>query len=606
MSFVEELQRRNVIRVAVAYIVIAWLVAQVLQLVFESFVAPVWVMKTVLVLLATGFPLALFFSWAFEITPEGVKREHEVDRSRSITTKTGRRLNIGITVVLALSVAYFTYDKLILSAQREAALVEATTVAVAEQLEAEQQTNVKAGKSIAVLPFVNMSSDKEQEYFSDGLSEELLNLLAKIPELQVAARTSSFSLKGKDIHISEVGEILNVAHVLEGSVRKSGNQVRITAQLIKVDDGYHLWSDTYDRSLDNIFAIQDEIASEVVTQLKLTLLNNAPTDKEVDPDAYTLFLQARHLTRQGTEESLNKARSLLQEALVIDPLYAAAWEELGYIYIQQINRGLRPIEEGTILARNAINKALEADPQNATAFANLGLLTMLYDGDLSASAGHLEHSLLLEPTNIDNIRIATTLLESLDRNEEAIKLGRYVTSRDPASPSAFLYLGQYYTSAGLLDESIEAYGTVLTLTPGYAAANYFLSRSLLLKGDAEAALKAMQAEQSAWKLIGMPMVYHALGQNEASDTALAELIEKLEKAAAYNIAYVLAYRGEADRAFDWLEKAARYNDPGLSQILGESLFENIHSDPRWLLFLESIGKLPEQLKAIEFEVTLPK
>ena len=263
MSFFNELKRRNVFKVGIAYVVVAWLVAQVLQLVFESFGTPDWVMKTVLVLLATGLPFALFFAWAFEMTPEGLKRESEVDRSQSITHETGQKLNYTIIAVLVLALGYFAYDKFVLTSGRDAALVEATTQAISEQVVTEEAPS-ESDKSIAVLPFVNMSSDEEQEYFSDGLSEELLNLLAKIPELRVAARTSSFSLKGKELQISEVGEILKVAHVLEGSVRKAGNQVRITAQLIQAEDGYHLWSETYDRSLDNIFAIQDEIAAKVV------------------------------------------------------------------------------------------------------------------------------------------------------------------------------------------------------------------------------------------------------------------------------------------------------------------------------------------------------
>src|SRR5210317_618825 len=245
LSFFNELKRRNVFRVGVAYIVVAWLVAQVLQLVFESFGTPEWVMKTVLVLLATGLPFALFFAWAFEMTSEGLKREHEVDRSQSITSETGQKLNYTIIAVLVLALGYFAYDKFALSAGREAELVEATTQAVSEQFASEAPT-VESDNSIAVLPFVNMSSDEEQEYFSDGLSEELLNLLAKIPELRVTSRSSAFSYKGKDFKIADVGRELNVSNVLEGSVRKAGNQVRVTAQLIKVDGDEHLWSETYD------------------------------------------------------------------------------------------------------------------------------------------------------------------------------------------------------------------------------------------------------------------------------------------------------------------------------------------------------------------------
>ena len=270
MSLFQELKRRNVIKVAIGYIVVAWLVAQVLQLVFESFGTPDWVMKTVLVLMAVGLLFALFFAWAFELTPEGLKREHEVDRSQSIAPQTGKKLNNMIFFVMALAIAYFAYDKFLLSGTREAALVEATRQTVTEQ--AAEESNSEPDKSVAVLPFVDMSPNKDQEYFTDGLTENLLNALAQLSELKVAGRTSSFAFKNRNEDLRSIGEQLGVAHLLEGSVQKSGERVRITAQLVSAVDGYHLWSQTYDRTLEDIFAVQDEIASEVAGAMKITLL----------------------------------------------------------------------------------------------------------------------------------------------------------------------------------------------------------------------------------------------------------------------------------------------------------------------------------------------
>ena len=266
MTLFNELKRRNVFRVGIAYVIAAWLIAQVLQLVFESFGTPDWVMKTVLVLLATGLPLVLFLAWAFEMTPEGIKRESEVDRSQSITSQTGRKLNSAITGVLVVALAYFIFDKFVLDASRDAALVEATKQEVSEQPTEVPEVSADMDKSIAVLPFVNISGDQENEYFSDGLTEELLNSLARIKELKVTGRTSSFAFKGKSTDLREIGQTLGVAHILEGSVRKAQNRVRITAQLIKADDGYHMWSDTFDRELDDIFAIQEEIATRVANE----------------------------------------------------------------------------------------------------------------------------------------------------------------------------------------------------------------------------------------------------------------------------------------------------------------------------------------------------
>ena len=241
MSLFNELKRRNVVKVTIAYIVMAWLVMQVADVVLNNIEAPGWVFSVIMLLVGLGLPFAILFSWAFELTPEGLKLEKNIDRSQSITHETGRKLDFIIIGVLVVALGYFAIDKFVLDASRDAALVEATTQAVAEQVAAEA-VPAESDKSIAVLPFVNMSDDASNEFFSDGLSEELLNLLAKVPELRVAARTSSFSLKDKELQIAEIGEILKVAHVLEGSVRKAGNQVRITAQLIHVEDGYHLWS----------------------------------------------------------------------------------------------------------------------------------------------------------------------------------------------------------------------------------------------------------------------------------------------------------------------------------------------------------------------------
>jgi TolB-like protein/Flp pilus assembly protein TadD len=466
-------------------------------------------------------------------------------------------------------------------------------------------TSREAVQSIAVLPFVNMSDDASNEYFSDGISEELLNLLAKIPELQVAARTSSFSFKGQALEIPEIAERLNVAHVLEGSVRKSGNEVRITAQLIRADDGFHVWSDAWDRTLDDIFAIQYEIAADVAEQLKVTLLGAAPTVEETDPEAYALYLQARH--HQNTAEGFEQSNALLQQALAIEPDYAAAWAGLANNYSSEASLGLRPYDEGYQLAREAANRALAIDPEHAPAYAILGGIAMHHDNDLAAAAQYFELALELEPTNLGILSRAAGLAQDLGRLDEAIAIREYLVARDPVTAGRHYVLGSSYSYAGRLDEAIASFRTALRLSPGRINWQYGIGEALLLKGEPEAALQAMQQVSSeVRRMIGLAFAYHALGQTAESDAALTELIEKYEQAWAYNIAYVLAFRGEADRAFEWLDKAVEYNDPGLSEIAVTTEFANIHDDPRWLPFLESIGKSPEQLAAIQFEVRLPQ
>jgi TolB-like protein/Flp pilus assembly protein TadD len=461
-------------------------------------------------------------------------------------------------------------------------------------------------KSIAVLPFVNMSTDADQGFFADGLAEELLNLLAKIPELHVTSRTSAFSYKGKEIKLAQVARELNVAHVLEGSVRKSGSRLRITAQLIDARTDTHLWSETYDRSLDDIFAVQDEIAAAVVRQLQVSLLGTAPKTKAVNPKAYALYLQARQVGHQGTADGLAQAVLLYQQALDIDAGLAAAWCGLAECYMTQSDFGQRSNEEGYRLAREAAQKAIAIDPNSAAGYALLGINLAATSDDLAAAAASFEHALALEPANTDIMTVAMKFERGLGRYEQVIALGEYVVAHDPLNALAHATLGGAYNRAGRYDEGKASMETSLRLAPGRTLAHYSIAMTLLQQGDPQAALTAIQAEPGApWKLDGLAIIYHALGRKAESDAALDELIKRFEKESAWNIAYVYAMRGEADRAFEWLDKAILYRDPGLSLTAVQPTFVNLRSDPRWLPFLRKIGRAPEQLAAIKFDVKVP-
>jgi TolB-like protein/DNA-binding winged helix-turn-helix (wHTH) protein/Tfp pilus assembly protein PilF len=461
--------------------------------------------------------------------------------------------------------------------------------------------------SIAVLPFANLSADREQEYFADGISEELLSLLTKFPQLRVISRSSAFSFKGQNLAVAEIAKRLNVGLVLEGSVRQAGTEVRITAQLIDARADRQLWSETYDRPLVNIFALQDEIAAAVVSQLKLKLLGAASTTKAPDPRAYAAVLQARQVALQRTAAGYERAIALFRQALGTDPGYSAAWVGLARVYVNQANDGLRPIDESYRLARQAVDQALTLDPEYAPAHAMLGRLAMTHDGDLAIAAQHYEHALALEPANTDIVRSAAMLAASLGRLEASVALGQFVVARDPVNPTGYLNLGYDYFNAGRLDEAIASLHTALTLSPNHAAAEYGIAVALLMKGEPTAALAAMQRESSAyWRAVGLPMVFHALGRKAESDAALARLIEEHRTDAAYNIAYVHAFRGEANRAFEWLDKAATDRDPGLDDIAVDPLFAGLYHDRRWPRFLRRLGKSPEQLAAIRFDVQLAK
>jgi len=460
-------------------------------------------------------------------------------------------------------------------------------------------------KSIAVLPFRNLSEDKDNAFFADGIQEELLNLLSKVPQLQVAARTSSLSFKGKPIEIPEIARKLHVANVLEGSVRKSGDQLRITAKLIRAAEGYHLWSETYDRKLDDVFKIQDEIAGEVVKQLKVTLLGAKPTVRETDPKAYMLYLQAVQLGRQGTPEAFTQSDALLRQVLEIDPRYAPAWHELARNFRNKANLGLLPNSEGLARGREAEEKALAIDPNYAPAHAGLGRIAA-YNNDFVNAAKHFERALSLDPNDLNVLSETAVFLQNMGRLQEALALREAIVRRDPVNVSLLGSLGNVQRETGQFDAAIASYRSALSLSPGSGMAHYQICEAMLLKGDAPAALAEIEQEKSeVWRLIGLPMAYHALGRKTESDAALATLLAKDETWGPYNIAYVYAFRGDADKAFEWLDKAVQYEDPGLIDIAAENLFDKIHSDSRWLPFLRKIGRAPEQLAKIQFKVTLP-
>jgi len=609
LSLFNELKRRNVFRVGAAYVVAAWLLIQVVETIFPAFGFGDAAMRILVIVLAIGLVPVVLFAWAFELTPEGLKKESEVDRSQSITPQTGKRLDRAIMVVLALSLSYFAVDKFVLAPQREA-VREGQRATAMEQAREQGRSQVAAetpdDPSIAVMPFVNMSEDPANEFFSDGISEELLNLLAKIPELRVISRTSAFSYKGKDIKLAQVAKELDVAHVLEGSVRKSGDKVRITAQLIEAETDSHLWSETYDRTLDDIFAVQDEIAAMVVERLRLTLLHELPTAHKVDPEAYALFLQARHLRLQGGAASREQARVLYEQVLTIEPAYAAAWDELARYYQWQANTGQRPWQEGYQMARESAAMALAADPEYAPALLTLSNIALYDDNDLAAATSLLQQALALQPDDALIRLQGDAILLALGRVEESIAVQQQQVARDPVNPTAHFNLGAYNVYAGHWDEAIAALETALRLSPGYYGAYAQIGTALLFKGDAGAALEAFGQEKiHSLRVKGEAMAFHALGRQADYQARLAELIEIEETEQFYSeVAQVYAYVGDADSAFAWLDKELAKGAQFWGHEVHVPSYRPIHDDPRWPAFLERVGCSPEQLAAVPFSVDI--
>ena len=462
MSFFNELKRRNVFKVGIAYIIVAWLVAQVLQLVFESFGTPDWAMKTVLVLLATGLPFALFFAWAFEMTPEGIKRESEVDRSQSIANQTSQKLNYTIFFVMALALAYLGYDKFVLSGQRDAALIEAAQQSVPVQADNKDAIETPE-KSVAVLPFANMSSDPEQEYFSDGITEEFISKLSRIADLPVASRTSVQRFKNTTLDIREIANMLGVRYILEGSVRKAGDQLRITAQLIDSENGFHVWSKDFDGSLEDIFDVQETTAMQIAEALDIHL---SPQERDAvqrrfinNSEAYDAYLRGQaFITKWDELEDLESARTQFEKALELEPDYPPALAGLASVEAQTY-RNHDPDEARLLRGIELASRALELDPSLVRGHVALGeLAAVRYD--YTGATQRFREAVAIEP---DNALIWDFLSWSL----------AYQHPPDPLGAE-------------------EAARKAITLAPDFFNAFYHLARALNLQGRYEEAIAALE------------------------------------------------------------------------------------------------------------------
>jgi adenylate cyclase len=593
LSFFAELKRRNVFRVGIAYAITAWLIAQIAGLAADSFGAPEWVMKMIITILMLGFPIAMVMAWAYEMTPEGLRRDDGDEAGQSENTT---KLDRTIIIALVAALAYFAYDKFVLVPQ----------TAPGNSTEIAQSALVETERSIAVLPFVNMSDDAGNEYFSEGLSEELLNLLVKIPELQVAARTSSFSYKGKDTQIAQIGEELHVAHVLEGSVRKSGNQVRITAQLIKADDGFHLWSETYDRTLDDIFVVQDEIAAAVVQALKVTMLGAKPEQRTTDPEAYSLYLQGKYFNDLSDTENLEKAVVALKKALAIDPGFAPAWMELQMSYSFLTRNRALPQQQGSELSMNALQKALELDPDNAIALAGLGYLKRSYEWDWAGAQEAINKAMLLEPNNAEVMGSAASIANTLGQRDRAIDLFERKIILDPLSLPSLRALSQSYNRVGRFTDAINLMERVLTINPNYPTARRDLSSIYMFMGDFEKALHELELAPP----LPINDYYKANILFRAGRNIEARELFKLIKGSPANgftlpMASLYVSSGDFDSAFEWLETAYQIREANLSFILNNKWLEDIRRDPRYPVFLEKMGLL-EYWKAMPPEYGGPQ
>ncbi len=447
--------------------------------------------------------------------------------------------------------------------------------------------DVAADKSIAVLPFVDMSAGKDQEYFSDGLSEELLNLLSKIPELKVIGRTSSFSFKGKNEDLRSIAQKLGVAHILEGSVRKDGNNIRVTAQLIKATDGTHLWSETFNRDLKGIFKLQDEIAGDVVKQLKLKLLavpSSAATSTNIE--AHNFILQGNYFFDKLDKENVAKAVDFYYQAIAIDSMGARAWAELANAISRQSWQNYIDQNIGYEKARHAALKAISLDNTNATGYRELGDIKLYHDFDWQGAEEAFRMAFSLDPGNSEVINALGSVQQPLGHWKEAEQYYRKSILLNPLKPMIHMNLGNELTSAGRLDEAILSFKKILELDPRFQRAHFYQGRNYLLKGKPELALKEMQQENlEIFKTFGLALAYHSLGREKDADEMLKEFSEKYKNNWSYLLAQLHAFRGEKDEAFKWLETAYNKKDSWLYWLKGDPLLKNLKGDPRHKAFL---------------------
>jgi adenylate cyclase len=589
-----ELKRRNVYKVAVAYAVVAWLLIQAASVFFPAFDAPPWVMKIFIIVIIFGFPVALIFSWAFEITPEGIKLESEIEPSRSIKRRTGRKI-VAVTIALAvLAAGLFVYQ--MVGRDRWA---RRSNVETAEEGRPGGASLHAPDKSIAVLPFVNMSADKNDEYLSDGMTEELINVLAKVPGLRVPGRTSCFAFKGKNEEdiFRKVGDQLHVGTVLEGSVRKVGDKLRVTAQLINVSDGYHLWSKDYDGDVKDILNFQSNVAEKVVQALQVKLggeetrvLTKKPTE---NPDAHRLYLLGRYEFAKYTQAGWNNAIRYYEEALKLDPNYALAYCGLAdnYAYMGSV---VMPEKEAIAREEEFAKKALALDPELAEAHMSLAL-ALVAAFDWRNGLKEFDHALELNPNLAFAYELQAWTVNGLGRFDEAIAKTRKAVELDPLNPFFQMSLSFYQYWARQYDDAIAQARKTLEMDPNSAISNVLLGLSFLKKGDTAGAIAELQKSKApdpgAWYQGFLGYAYAISGDRAKAEQALRELEELAKRQYVSPTAFVTIYLGlgEKEKALDWLEKAYEEQDSACWYLKIDQIYDSVRDEPRFQAILKKVG-----------------
>ncbi len=575
MNFFSELKRRNVYKVAVAYAVVGWLLVQVATQVFPFLEIPNWAIRLVILLTALGFPVALIIAWAFELTPEGIKRTESADVARQ-RSRGGRWIAV-VVIAAVLSLGLFLVGRYTVHniAPRQS---EATAV---------------AGKSIAVLPLLNESGDPRDEYFSDGLSEELIAALAQISGLKVIGRSSSFRFKDRKEEPKTIGEQLGVSTLLEGTVRKQGDRVRIVAELINAADGIALWTRTFDRELKDIFALQEEIARAVAESLKVTLLGSqdrpAQRGTSSNVEAHNAYLQGHFHFQRRNLEDYRKAVGYFDQAIRLEPNYALAYTERSeaWSFIGDLTGQHEPDWSN---ARSDAEKAVAIAPELAEARAALGWVRFFAEWKFAAGLNELNRAKELSPGSATVNDLLARCIVYVGKLNEAERQARRAVELDPLSNSAQNNLARVLYVRNKLEEADAAARKAVEWQPTAASGHRYQVFIAIERGDGETALREAQLEPDEnYRRFELALAYYARGDRPAAGSALAELIATSRDKLAYQIAQVYAVRREKDKAFEWLQIAFDMHDTGMLGLLVDPLLRNLRDDPRYEAFIAKMS-----------------
>jgi TolB-like protein/Flp pilus assembly protein TadD len=585
-NFFAELKRRNVYKVAVAYAVVAWLLIQAASIFFTAFDAPPWVMKIFIIILIFGFPVALIFSWAFEITPEGIKLESEIEPNKTITRRTGRKI-VAVTIALAVVAAgLFVYQLVRPKSTPTPRQSEAATVAIQD-------------KSIAVLPFDNLSRDPDNAYFCEGVQDEILTRLAKVADLKVISRTSTQHFKSAPDNLPQIAKQLGVAHILEGSVQKASDQVRVNVQLINALTDAHLWADTYDRKLTDIFAVESEIAKTIAETLQARLsgsekssLAKTPT---VNPEAYELYLRGKFFAEKRTGADLRKSIEYYDQAIAKDPGYPLAYVGLADSHLLLSAYGATAPKESVTPARAALKKALDLDDSLAQAHASSGLLATL-ELDLHRSISELERAIQLNPNYATAHHWIALPLMSIGQFDRGIAEGKRAIELDPLSLIINADLCWVYFNAHRFDDAEAQARKTLEMDPRFYVAHYYLGEALQFKGRLTDAIaeyqKSFESNNDPFSLAMLGQAYARKGEMDEARKVLTRLREqaKSQYVSPYAFAVVLTALGDKAHAIDELEHG--YDDSGfyISLIKVDPLFDPLRGDPRFEALVQKITR----------------